>query len=195
MMAASVAYQSVMNNQIAKHISIARDVLSEAKSPISVDVFQRRLTQAGGSSTFLQQNGPMLLEQLQLMGLAKVTSGMISAASGPVGSFQLLPPPEEVAVILSQLNDELIQLILESDPANTTEACWTVKEPPELAVDGSLSTLSRLKLIVMTDPKGIKDEKGRPCTVAARYQFTPLAGRVKGYFLGILSGLTQQVRK
>jgi hypothetical protein len=192
LMASVTTNQNVIANQIATHISIAREVLADVKAPISSEVFQRRMTQAGASPTFMQQNGPMLLEQLQLMGLAKAAGGMVSALSRPSGIFQLLPPPQDIATVLPQLNQDLIQLLLESDPGNTTETCWTIKDPAELSAGGSLSTLSHMGLITMMDPKDIKDNSGKPCVRAARYQFTPLAGRVKGYFLGVVLGATQQ---
>ena len=62
------------NRMMATHIGLMLQVIPQSTSPMTTEQLSQRLISIGGDKTFLQQNMPMLVQQMIQQGQLRYTS-------------------------------------------------------------------------------------------------------------------------
>jgi hypothetical protein len=192
--AAALQMINELNRQAATHIQFAFEQLSQANTPLTHDQLKQKIISVGGSASFLQDNYPMMLQQMNTQGYLKFTSDGRVVAGGMQGghreeSWISFNPSPEVSRILPNIDTNMVQFIMTTRPDSGFRQCFLVKEPDELRESSLMGKLSKLNLIKITEIPNMKDANGRRCALAVQVDYNALFADVQGYYFTYLKTL------
>jgi hypothetical protein len=182
-----------LNRQTATHIQLAFEQLSQENKPLTHDQLKRKIISVGGSASFLQDNYPTMLQQMNTQGYLKFTGDGRVVAGGIQGHreeiWTVINPPPEVSRILPTIDIDTMQFIMTTRPDSGFRQCFLVKEPDELRDSSLLGKLSKLDLIRIVEISDMKDEDGRHCALAVQVDYNALFADVQSYYFTYLKTL------
>jgi hypothetical protein len=131
--------------------------------------------------------------------LRALSSRTATANSIRIGSVEITapeqtisPPPKEVAELLPQLDPDMINYILMTDPkgGGSETTCWLGSDyDEELGVDGYLRKLALIKLISIKVSVGGTNENGEHCQRKAEVSFATLFFETRPFYKRLIKNL------
>ncbi|GJH23802.1 hypothetical protein [Caballeronia novacaledonica] len=98
--------------------------------------------------------------------------------------------PLRVGKIIPQMDNELMEYVLTTDPSGTHLNCYeggATTTPSELADDGVLTRLQAMHMLTVTKlPKNYKDDSGQRCEGAVKVDYDQLFGETRTYYFDVL---------
>ena len=133
--AASIRSVLQTNNDLARDIAsqvlVGWKALSAAAAPLTIEQLKSAMIKDGGDKVFLDQNMPLVVQQMQMQGFLSVRpdGNLVAApspAAGGVGTFrvQIANVPPEFAFLKGNLTQPVIHAILTGDPTNPWSICF-----------------------------------------------------------------------
>jgi hypothetical protein len=182
------------NRMMATHIGLMLQVIPQSTSPMTTEQLSQRLISIGGDKTFLQQNMPMLVQQMIQQGQLRYTSdGRLESLEASLARQAIMMPSDpELTKLLPRVDSEIFKYVLFADTGSYSTKCYNDrKDAEELRSGSQVDKLRRLELVKVTEYNGRKDNSGRSCGLMIQIDNTDLLSRLQSYFF---TALALQVR-
>jgi len=114
-----------MSRDVARSMAIGWQVLSEYKEPRSVDEMKHDMIKEGANQKFLDENMPIVLQQMQMQGYLRfLPGGRVMPSSSGGFRVQTNELPAELQPLKGQLDGPLIRVIMTSEPMKSSDICF-----------------------------------------------------------------------
>jgi hypothetical protein len=129
----------------------------------------------GADQKFLDENMPVVLQQMQMQGyLQFLPGGRVMPSGGAAGGLRLQRLPADLQALKGRLDGPLIRLIMASDPMNGSDLCFATLQD----YDGAREYKKAIEL-------GLLDSSDRPssknCAKMIHIIPTEKMGKAQGF--------------
>ncbi len=171
--AAAIGAEAVVSRNIARHAAIGTQTLLLSPGERGIDAFKAEMAKAGADRQFLDDNWPMILQQMLAEGFARVLpGGRIAAAVAPAPA-QREDLPASLLPLKGKLDGPVIRLVMALDPLSPTDVCFA--SSADFKSSREYARAEELGILSLTDRPGEKT-----CPVVVHVVPTARMGQMQG---------------
>jgi hypothetical protein len=178
------------NLQAATHTQLAIEQILQANSPLTPDQLMKRMVAVGGDASYLQNNLPVLLQQLsdqrriEYLGDGRIVAEQMYTTATPV--YSVPSPDADIVSVLPRIQPYMIRFIMSHRPGSAFDECLSDISRDDILGLDSLKKVSDIGVITISDTGWLKDKDGRSCATGVHIQTTHTFDAVWDYYFSLV---------